>query len=83
MEVLSSFNTVITAAAKFGIIGVVLVMWWYDNRQMRRLLRGCAAKGRLVGMDVMEVNPMFDPTERTASLAVRMILDLLGAARLK
>jgi agmatinase len=51
-------------------------------RQMRKLLRGCAAKGRLVGTDVMEVNPMFDPTERTASLAVRMILDLLGAARL-
>jgi agmatinase len=51
--------------------------------QMRQLLRGCAAKGRLVGMDVMEVNPVFDPTERTAHLAVRMILDLLGAATLK
>ena len=33
-------------------------------------------------MDVMEVNPMFDPTERTAYLAVRLILDLLAAARL-
>ena len=52
-------------------------------RQMRSLLRGCAAKGRLVGMDVMEVNPVFDPTEKTANVAVRMILDLLGAATLK
>jgi arginase family enzyme len=34
-------------------------------------------------MDVMEVNPLFDPTEKTANLAVRMILDLLGAATLK
>jgi len=52
-------------------------------RQMRKLLRGCAEKGKLVGMDVMEVNPMFDPTERTAYLAVRLILDSLAAARLR
>jgi agmatinase len=51
-------------------------------RQMRTLLRACAQKGKLAGMDVMEVNPFFDPTEKTANVAVRMILDLLGAATL-
>lgn len=50
--------------------------------QMRPLLRACAQKGTLVGMDVMEVNPLFDPTGITAAVAVRMILDTLGAAKL-
>jgi len=50
--------------------------------QMRSLLRACAQKGKLVGMDVMEVNPVFDPTEKTANVAVRMILDTLAAADL-
>jgi agmatinase len=50
--------------------------------QMRTLLRACAQRGKLAGMDVMEVNPLFDPTEQTANVAVRMILDLLGAAAL-
>ena len=50
--------------------------------QMRTLLRACAQKGKLIGMDLNEVNPVFDPMQKTANGAVRMILDLLGAANL-
>jgi agmatinase len=45
-------------------------------------LRAAAQKGRLVGMDLVEVNPLFDPTGRTAQTAARLILDLLAAATL-
>jgi len=47
---------------------------------LRTLLRACARKGKLAGMDVVEVNPLFDPTGRTAQVAARLIIDLLGAA---
>ncbi|UCD58984.1 MAG: arginase family protein [Candidatus Hydrogenedentota bacterium] len=50
--------------------------------QMRTMLRACAQKGKLVGMDLNEVNPVFDPMQKTANVAVRMILDLLAAANL-
>ncbi len=49
-------------------------------RQLRSLLKGCVNKGKLVGMDLVEVNPLFDPTGRTAQVAARLIIDLLGAA---
>jgi len=51
-------------------------------RQLRTMLRACAKKGRLVGMDLVEVNPLYDPTGRTAQVAARLIIDLLGAADL-
>lgn len=51
-------------------------------RQLRTMLRILAQKGRLVGMDLVEVNPLFDPTGRTAQVAARLIIDLLGAANL-
>ncbi len=44
------------------------------------LLAGVAAKGHLVGFDVVEVNPYRDPSGRTAQTAVRLMIDLLGAA---
>ncbi len=50
--------------------------------ELRALLRACAQKGKLAGMDVVEVNPLFDPTGRTAQVAARLIIDLLGAADL-
>jgi agmatinase len=48
--------------------------------QLRYLLRECARKGRFVGMDLVEVNPLYDQTGRTAQVAARLIIDLLGAA---
>lgn len=50
--------------------------------QLRKLLRACADKGKLVGMDLVEVNPLFDSTGATAQTAARLIIDLLGAATL-
>ncbi len=49
-------------------------------RQLRKLLQASAKKGKLIGMDLVEVNPLFDPTGRTAQIASRLIIDLLGAA---
>jgi len=48
--------------------------------QLRQFLMACAKKGRLAGFDLVEVNPLYDPTGRTAQVAARLILDLLGAA---
>jgi len=44
------------------------------------LLRGIPAKGKLVGLDIVEVNPYRDPSGRTAQTAIRLMVDLLGAA---
>jgi arginase family enzyme len=33
-----------------------------------------------VGLDLVEVNPLFDPAKTTAHVAARLIIDTLGAA---
>ena len=43
------------------------------------LLRGIAAKGELVGFDLVEVAPARDVIDMTSLLGVRLILNLLGA----
>jgi agmatinase len=49
-------------------------------RELDELLKGVAVKGKLVGFDVVEVNPYRDASGRTAQTAVRLMIDLLGAA---
>ncbi len=49
-------------------------------RQLVHLLRKTLDKGSLAGLDLVEVNPLFDPTGRTGQVAARLILDTLGAA---
>lgn len=49
-------------------------------QQLSDMLRAVPSKGRVVGMDVVEVNSYYDPTGATALTAVRLIIDLLGAA---
>jgi len=44
------------------------------------LMRGIPTKGKLVGMDIVEVNPYRDPSGRTAQTAIRLMVDLLGSA---
>jgi agmatinase len=44
------------------------------------LLKGVAAKGKLIGMDVVEVNPMRDSSTRTEQTAIRLLIDTLAAA---
>jgi agmatinase len=51
-------------------------------RQLRALLKAILSRGKLAGMDLVEVNPLFDSTGRTAQLAARLIIDALGAATL-
>ncbi|MDJ0764711.1 MAG: agmatinase [Myxococcota bacterium] len=48
-------------------------------RQLKRLLQACPTKGRIVGIDLVEVNPLMDQSGRTAQVASRLILDLLGS----
>jgi agmatinase len=48
-------------------------------RDVARLVRSLAARLRLRGMDLVEVNPYLDPSRRTALLAARTILEVLSA----
>ena len=43
------------------------------------LLRGIAAKGRVLGFDLVEVIPSLDVQHMTSRLAARLIMNLLGA----
>ncbi len=49
-------------------------------QEIHDLLTALPSKGKLVGLDVVEVNPYRDPSGRTAQTAVRLMIDLLGAA---
>ena len=49
-------------------------------REMDELLKGAAKKGKLVGLDIVEVNPMRDSSGRTAQTAIRLMIDLLSEA---
>jgi agmatinase len=47
--------------------------------EIDELMQGIPRKGKLVGLDIVEVNPYRDPSGRTAQTAVRLMVDLLGA----
>jgi agmatinase len=49
-------------------------------QEMHDLLTAIPSKGKLVGVDIVEVNPYRDPSGRTAQTAIRLLVDLLGAA---
>jgi len=48
--------------------------------EIHDLLTGIPSKGRLIGLDIMEVNPLRDSSGRTAQTAIRLMVDMLGAA---
>ena len=48
--------------------------------EIDELMQGIPKKGKLVGLDIVEVNPYRDPSGRTAQTAIRLLIDLLGAA---
>jgi agmatinase len=48
---------------------------------MRDMLTALPKKGKIVGFDLVEVNPLYDPTGITAQVATRLILDFLAAIR--
>jgi len=47
--------------------------------EVRTLLQGIATKGRVVGFDVVEVNPFLDHHGQTSLLTTTMIAEFLGA----
>jgi agmatinase len=48
-------------------------------REAAAVIRRVVSWGRLAGMDVVEVNPLLDPSRRTALTAARLILEALSA----
>lgn len=48
--------------------------------QARQLIHGLAKKGRIVGMDIVEITPASDVNEITSIAAGRLIVNLIGAA---
>ncbi|MFX0059629.1 MAG: agmatinase [Candidatus Hodarchaeota archaeon] len=48
---------------------------------MRDMLTSLPKKGNIVGFDLVEVNPLYDPSGVTAQVAARLILDFLGAIK--
>jgi agmatinase len=48
-------------------------------REIKELLASVAGHSRVVGFDLVEVNPFLDPIGLTQSLAVMIILEFLGA----
>ncbi len=49
-------------------------------RQARTLLRGLVRKGRVVGMDVVEITPARDLNQMTCITAGRLLVNLIGEA---
>ena len=49
-------------------------------QQMRALIHGLVAKGRVLGMDIVEITPKRDVNGITALIAGRLIVNLIGAA---
>lgn len=48
-------------------------------RQARQLLRGIGKHGKLVGVDVVEVNPYLDHAELTQHIAVQLLLEAIAS----
>jgi agmatinase len=51
--------------------------------EAKAILRAVAQRAHVVGMDMVEVDPLFDPTQITALHAARLIFDFVGAALAK
>lgn len=48
--------------------------------QARKLIRGLVRKGRVVGMDVVEITPRTDVNQITCITAGRLVVNMIGAA---
>ncbi|WP_333835254.1 arginase family protein, partial [Rubrimonas sp.] len=48
--------------------------------QARKLIHGLVAKGRVLGMDIVEICPALDVNNITSITAGRLIANLIGAA---
>lgn len=48
-------------------------------RQAKQLLRGIAKRGKLVGVDIVEVNPYLDHAELTQHISVQLLLEAIAS----
>jgi len=48
--------------------------------QMRKLIHGLVKKGKVVGMDIVEITPSMDVNNISCITAGRLIVNLIGAA---
>lgn len=48
-------------------------------RQAKQLLRGLASRGKVVGTDIVEVNPYLDHAELTQHIAVQLLLEAIAS----
>jgi agmatinase len=48
-------------------------------RQAKQLLRGLISRGKLVGTDIVEVNPYLDHAELTQHIAVQLLLETIAS----
>nr|MDO8134732.1 agmatinase [Candidatus Njordarchaeum guaymaensis] len=53
----------------------------FSYMQMREMLTALPKRGKIIGFDLVEVNPLYDPAGVTAQVAARLILDFLAAIR--
>jgi len=53
----------------------------FNYLQMREMLTALPKKGNIIGFDLVEVNPLYDPAGITGQLAARIIIDFLAAIR--
>ena len=51
----------------------------FSYYEARALLRGVADRANVIGMDLVEVSPRYDPGELAALHGVRLIIDAVGA----
>ncbi len=51
--------------------------------QIRDMLTALPQKGKIVGFDLVEVNPLYDPKGHDTQVAVKLILDFLATIRNK
>jgi agmatinase len=47
--------------------------------QMRELITSLSKKHNIIGFDLVEVNPLFDPADITSHVAARLAFDFLSA----
>lgn len=51
----------------------------FTLHQLKEMLSGLAARNKIVGFDLVEVNPYLDPSGRTSLFAAQLIVEFLGA----
>ena len=69
---------VFSSAIAPGVSAPTAAGIFYDGN-FRRLLQACFATGKVISMDVAELNPVYDLDNRTAKLGAQIIFDSLLA----